>query len=140
MSAPTPAGRWAYSGPHASRSYPWPQCRFCGRAQTHDCPPATCQLFGSVVCHGSGAECPVCHYGYLPGWSRSTDERVCGRKHCTAAAVAKAPRVRRVCADHARQTVLRLHGGRRLTLAEYVAQRLAHRDSGKGWKHWRWMT
>jgi hypothetical protein len=24
-----------------------------------------------------------------------------------------------------------------LTLAEYVTKQLAHRDSGKGWQHWR---
>nr|WP_193599463.1 hypothetical protein [Micromonospora purpureochromogenes] len=54
--------------------------------------------------------------------------------------MAKAPRVRRVCAEHAKVTTLRLVGGRRLTLAEYVAERVAHRDSGEGWECWRWMT
>ncbi|HZN77940.1 MAG TPA: hypothetical protein VFC00_40535 [Micromonosporaceae bacterium] len=140
MSAPSSLGRWVYGGAHATRDYPWPHCRFCGRAQDHDCPPASCQLCGSVVCRDDDADCRICHYGYIPGWWRPDPARVCSRTNCTAAAVAKAPRVRQVCADHARLTVLWLHGGRRLTLTEYVAERLAHRDSGRGWEHWRWMT
>lgn len=128
-------GRWVYGGHRAAGNRTWAHCRFCGRAQNHDCPPATCRLCGSVVCHGAGPDCPVCHYGFIPGWSRQPSERECGRKHCTAEAVAKAPRVRRVCTEHAKVTPLRLYGGRTLTLAEYVAQRITHRDSGKGWEH-----
>jgi hypothetical protein len=131
-------GRWVYGGQHAPGNYPWAQCRFCGRAQDGDCPPATCQLCGSVLCHGAGADCRVCHYGFIPGWSRGCAQRVCGRKHCAAEAVAKAPRVGRVCAEHAKLTKLRLVGGRTLTITEYVAERIAHRDAGKGWECWRW--
>lgn len=131
-------GRWVYGGQHAPRDYPWPHCRFCGRAQNHDCPPATCALCGSVVCHGAGAQCRVCHYGFIPGWSLPSARRQCGRRRCTGEAVATAPRVGQVCTEHAKLTRLRLHGGRTLTLTEYVAQRIAHRDAGKGWECFRW--
>src|SRR5262249_1985832 len=125
------AGRSVCGGQHSPRNYPWPQCRFCGRAQNNDCPLATCQLCGSVVCHGAGADCRVCHYGFIPGWSRGSALRECGRKHCTNEAVAEALRVGQVCAEHATVTKLRLAGGQTLTLTEYVAERIAHSDCGK---------
>jgi hypothetical protein len=52
--------------------------------------------------------------------------------------VAKAPRVGQVCAEHAKVTTLRLVGGRALTITDYVAERIAHRDSGNGWESFRW--
>jgi hypothetical protein len=52
--------------------------------------------------------------------------------------VAKAPRIRRVGAEHAKVTKLRLTGGRTVTLTQYVAERIAHRDSDKGWECFRW--
>lgn len=130
--------RWVYGGRYATRSYPWPQCRYCGRAQNHDCKIATCDLCGSPQCFGNGSgdgTCNVCFYGYLPGWS-GYSSRTCGYKGCNKHAIAKAPRVKDVCKDHAPRVKIRL-SGRSVTLPEYVAEQIAHRDSGKGWQSWR---
>ncbi len=59
-------------------------------------------------------------------------------QHCTGEAVAKAPRIGQVCAEHAKVTKLRLAGGRTLTITDYVTERITHRDSGKGWECWQW--
>lgn len=130
-----PSGRWVLG---EVRRYAWAQCRFCGRAQDHDCPAATCLLCGSTQCYGNGPDCRVCYHGFLPGWSRPTGCQ-CGHRGCATAAVARAPRVHRVCLAHARTTKLRI-GGRTVTIAERAAELVAHRDSGDGWEHWRWTT
>ena len=41
-------------GWEAPRTYPWPQCRFCGMASGRDCPGAVCLACGSRTCHGYG--------------------------------------------------------------------------------------
>jgi len=128
-------GRWIL-GSGIPATYAWAQCSYCGRAQSHDCTPVACLLCGTVQCFGNGSKCSVCHYGRIPGWSCSSDERFCGRKGCGAPAVSSAPRVRQVCAEHAKTTKLRL-GQRSVTIADYAIERVAHRDSGKGWEHWR---
>jgi hypothetical protein len=129
-------GRWVRGGYYGGRRYNWPQCTYCGRAGT-DCPAVECLLCGSRQCHGNGSGdgcCAVCYYGYLPGWSRSSEPKDCGYKSCDKDAIAKAPRVKRVCADHAdRVKVLKM------TLTEYVAEQVAVRDSGKGWQRWRFV-
>lgn len=124
--------RWMMSGPHGARSYAWAQCRYCGRAQSHDCAVVECLLCGSPQCFGNGAGnglCAICHCGYLPGWSR-IGRTVCGYAKCEAPAVA-VNRKRPVCLTHAST------GKTGTALAEYVASRVAHRDSGKGWEHWK---
>jgi hypothetical protein len=121
------------------QQYPWKQCGYCGRAQTHDCPPATCLLCGTVLCFSRGSKCSVCHYGRIPGWSWLDADR-CGRKGCDEPAVSKAPRVRQVCTEHAKTTKLRMMG-RTVTLTDYVTARIALRDAGTlsvGYDRWRW--
>lgn len=139
MSASTLTARWSLGG--YARQYPWPQCLYCGRAQSHDCQVATCLLCGTALCFGRGHDCSVCHYGFIPGWSRSSYERECGRKGCDRLAVAKAPRVKQVCVEHAKTTKLRLVG-RTIVLSDYVAERLALRDAGKlavGYTRWQYV-
>ena len=133
----TAPSRWVRAGDlESARRYSWATCRFCGRAQAQDCPVAVCMLCATAQCHGHGGGsgcCAVCHHGYLPGWSRGhiRNARVCGYAGCENDAVAIA-RKRPVCIAHAQR--VKVTGG--LTLAEYVAVRLAHRDSGAGWERW----
>jgi hypothetical protein len=127
--------RWSLGG--FADQYSWPQCRYCGRAQSHDCPRVECTLCGSPQCFGNGSgngHCAVCHHGLLPGWSGVSRimREGCAYKGCDHGAIATA-RKRAVCVDHAQR--IKVSGG--LTLAEYVERQLAHRDSGKGWQHWR---
>jgi hypothetical protein len=133
MSALLEAPRWARSWvtPEAGR------CRFCGRIDG-TCPPATCMLCGSVQCFYNGFGdgcCSICYVGYLPGWSRNNEQSVCGRARCEAQAVSKAPRVKQVCAEHAKVTQYR----RGITLVEHVAERIKDRDAGTGHGAVRWL-
>lgn len=116
--------------------YSWPQCRYCGRAQNHDCPVAVCLLCGSPQCFGNGGgsgRCSVCLNGLLPGWSGVSEivHNGCGYARCDLPAVAVA-RKKPVCIDHANQIKVG-----KVTLAEHVRESIAHRDSGKGWQEWR---
>ena len=122
--------RWSRGG--YAKPYPWPQCRYCGRAQSHDCKPVECLACGSRQCHGNGSRdgtCAVCYFGYLPGWGRSLSGGVCGYKTCPRVAVARAPRVGQACSEHIKGK-----------LAAEIATSIAHRDSGKGWQAWRWVA
>lgn len=132
MLTTTTLGRWTYGD--VRTYYPWAQCRYCGRAQKRDCAPVDCPACGSRQCHGNGVTCQVCLYGWLPGWSRIGQETTCGYRGCDAPAVANAPRVQRVCAAHLGRP--KVNG---VTLAAYIAGRVAHRDSGKGWERFRWV-
>lgn len=123
-------GRWRYGS--ARTGYAWSQCSFCGRAQDRDCEPVDCMACGSRQCFGNGSGngcCKVCVSGYLPGWSREGDARVCGYKGCDGDAVSKAPRVGQVCGDHLARAKLDVK----------IAQALAVRDAGTGWQRWRWV-
>jgi hypothetical protein len=117
--------RWSLGG--YARQYPWPQCRYCGRAQDHDCPRVKCLLCGAAQCFGNGSGnglCAICHHGYLPGWSR-IGRTVCARSGCEAPAVAIA-RKRPLCAAHA--ATVKVNGK---PLAEYVRERLELLESGR---------
>lgn len=110
-------------------------CRYCGTAQRRDCQIVTCMLCGTPQCHANGLGngcCKVCSYGYLPGWGRSAVLETCGYAKCDNTAVAQA-RNRPVCTGHTQ----RIKPDGKQTLAEWVAEQLAHRDAGKGWEHWR---
>jgi hypothetical protein len=124
--------RWAYGD---RRAYPWSQCRFCGRAADRNCEPVACMLCGTVQCK-SRTECLICLYGWLPGWYRggTSEAKQCGYSGCTDEAVTKAPRVKRACAGHVGR--VKVNG---TSLVDYVAERLKHRDSGKGWEHFRFV-
>ena len=106
-------------------------CRYClnsGQGDV-DCKPATCQACGSVQClhAGSGGRCGVCLVGIVEGWSGWN--RPCGYRGCSERAVAEAPRVRNVCAEHALKA--RTTFGAKVTLAEYIRVRLEER--AKNW-------
>ena len=139
----TDTRRWTLGG--YARQYSWAQCRYCGRAQNHDCQRVECLLCGTAQCHGNGSGngcCAVCHHGWLPGWSRMhlprhyTDDgrtiMACGYAGCEGEAIATA-RKRSVCRTHAAR--VKVHKG--LTLLEYVAEQIAARDAGQGWQKWR---
>lgn len=132
MPTATALARWTFGD--VNTHYAWAQCRYCGRAQERDCAAADCAACGYRQCHGNGPTCKVCHYGWLPGWSRIAQDTTCGYRGCSAPAVANAPRVQRVCADH-----LSRAKGNGVTLAAYLAGRVAHRDSGQGWERFRWV-
>ena len=118
--------------------YDWPQCRFCGRAQIRDCRPVACLLCGSVQCHGNGSgngRCKVCYFGRLPGWSGNHGECDRASWHGTAVGVARKCRLCRAHIEAVKYGDRAVNGYSR-TVAEFVAERLAHRDSGKGREHW----
>ena len=75
-------------------------CLNCGQGDV-DCQLATCKACGTVQClhAGCGGRCGVCLVGIVEGWSGA--DRPCGYKGCPNRAVAEAPRVRNVCAEHA---------------------------------------
>lgn len=113
------APRWSLGG--YARVYSWPQCRYCGCAQGHDCPRVQCLLCGTAQCFGNGSgngQCSICHHGYLPGWSRSVYVKQCGYAGCESEAVAIARR-KPVCLAHAGR--IKVHKG--MTLSEYVSER-----------------
>jgi hypothetical protein len=120
------AERWSRGG--YARTYSWAQCRYCGRAQNHDCARVECLLCGSPQCFGNGSgngHCAICHVGYLPGWSR-IGRAHCSRRGCESPAVAVV-RKRTLCLAHA--TTAKITPGQ--TVAEYVTDKLALRDAGK---------
>ncbi len=126
--------RWSRRG--YARQYDWAQCRYCGRAQAHDCPRVECRLCGSAQCFGNGSSnghCSVCHHGLLTGWGG--ESKYCDYKGCDGQSVATARKLA-VCIAHAQ----RVKVTKNQTLAEYVASRIAHRDSGKGWQYWQLVT
>lgn len=131
ITQPAPeTARWSLEG--YARKYPWPQCKYCGRAQDHDCAAVECLLCGTVQCHGSRPACTVCLVGWKPGWSRTYNGgSKCGYAGCDADAVATI-RKKRACATHAAKA--KVNG---MPMTDYLAERIAHRDSGKGWEHWR---
>ena len=125
------AARWSRGG--YAKPYPWAQCRYCGRAQSYDCKPVECPACNSRVCHGGGSECRVCLVGMLPGWGfgydrQYKDMRKCGYARCEGEAIARVPRVGRACSGHLSESI-----------RAKIAERVAHRDSGKGWELWRWV-
>jgi hypothetical protein len=138
--SPSPLARWAMRR-ETSVSTVLGTCRFCGRVQSHDCRPAACAVCGSRQCEG-GDTCRVCYYGFMPAW-RPGARAICGYKGCGKPAVAKVPRVHRACLDCCVARVkITVHAeqNRRVPLTQYVEDRLVHRDSGKGWEHWRWVA
>lgn len=76
-------------------------CRYCGKGGPDgDHRPTTCRACGMRVCVRP-SECPVCFVGLLDGVAYVLGSGpVCGYAKCGKPAVAKAPRVRFVCADH----------------------------------------
>lgn len=121
------------TGPHTRwgvrfTPYPWTQCRFCGcatEARQPDCRPDVCRACGTRQCNSRQGRCVVCLVGIMPDWSGWRCE--CGYAGCHEQAVARAPRVGRVCAQHLGRPC-QLVGGRKTTTAQYIARRMAVRD------------
>lgn len=112
-------------------------CQYCGQLTGRaglDHAPALCGLCGTVQCQ-RGSTCQVCYSGFMPGY-RPGQEAVCGYAGCERTAVAKAPRIRRVCKGCVPR-VTTLVAGRRILLAQYVTETIAVRDSGKAPLKWR---
>lgn len=71
-------------------------------------------------------QCSVCYVGLL---SERFSNRKCGYKGCGQDAIAAAPRVKYVCADHARTAKTNNRVVKNQTIAEYVqAQMVDNRD------------
>jgi hypothetical protein len=120
----TEPGRWGIQ----HTRYAWPQCRFCGRAtdtQEPNCRPGVCLACGSRQCNSRQGRCIVCLVGIMPDWSGW--RRECGYTGCQAQAVARAPRVGVVCAEHLSRPTRRW-AGTTISLAEDIARRVAERD------------
>lgn len=129
-------GRWVKAGPILTGRG---RCVFCGAANKGSaCPERTCRLCGTVQCASITGECRVCRHGYLAADPATVEDRLCGRKQCKAGAVARAPRVRRVCATHAAVTSIQVGRNTSMTLTTYAATRIVIRDAGAGPEHWRY--
>ncbi len=118
-------------------------CRWCGWAggvslagQAHQA--VACLACDTVQCNVKET-CAACLVGWLPGWSRGLDPaaRRCGYRRCGNDAVAKAPRVRRVCKDHLGRVK-----SRGTTLDRRIEQTKATSlEHGGGFVHqWQWMV
>lgn len=117
--------RWSIGG--YARQYSWPQCRYCGRAQSHDCQRVECMLCGTAQCFGNGSgngSCAICHHGYLPGWSR-IGRTTCGYAGCDHEAIANA-RKRPVCIAHAER--VKVQG---VALLKYATDRVERLHAGE---------
>lgn len=114
-------------------------CPHCGRWSKggKPCPVVTCLACGSPQCHGNGTArgtCAVCHIGLLPGWAGNG--HVCGYKRCERRGIALAPRMGRVCTEHALRALhgskLQILNGRAVrvptTVAQFVYQRTEARE------------
>ncbi len=119
-------------------------CLWCGRAggintdgqSMHE--RAECLACGTPQCNSS-PRCAACLIGWMPNWSRGlNNDRTCGYAKCEQPAVAEAPRVRRVCAEHL--TRAKSSDGR--TLAQYITDHVAVavEHTGGYSLRWRWLT
>ncbi len=137
-------GRW---GVQARRyEYMNAQCRYCG----YGCPGpehgvtahprAQCLACGTPQCDTTGS-CLVCMAGYVarPPFSVRAEGGTCGYAKCDGPAVAKAPRVGRVClADLGKPAVIR-GGNGRITLADSIGASLLQRElGGLDWQQLAW--
>lgn len=116
-------GRWGKK-PHYSRPG---VCRFCGcGGPDGDHARTRCRACDMPQCLYPHGGCPLCYVGYLDGVSYGSyidGSKLCGYR-CTGEAVAKAPRVQRVCKDHLGRPTS-LVGGRKVTVAEQITERVA---------------
>ncbi|WP_200931295.1 hypothetical protein [Frankia sp. R43] len=102
-------------------------CRYCGKGGPDgDHLPTACRACGMRICRYPG-ECPICFVGLLDGVAYTLGSGpVCGYARCGKPPVAKAPRVRYVCADHLDRPTQLLVGRytrQRVTLGELVRGR-----------------
>jgi hypothetical protein len=127
-------GRWGKK-PHYSDPK---QCRYCGAGgPDSDHRRTVCRACDMPQCLYPHGACPLCYVGYLDGVSYGSyldGSKRCGYK-CTGEAVAKAPRVRRVCKDHLGRPTS-LIGGRKVTVAEQITSRVAMLGQTSGVPDW----
>lgn len=139
---PTDAPRWVRKDRRVRHEVN--NCWWCGWFAGHIVanahPVVACLACGTEQCSGSSGKCAACFIGWLPGWSRGhvyEDGRnvatECGYKGCTTSAVADAPRVQRVCAEH-----LRKAKDRGVTLAERIDGNVAVATGDAGTYNDRW--
>jgi hypothetical protein len=131
-------GRW---GVQARRyEYMNAQCRYCGSGCTGPAngvaahPRAECLACGTPQC--DQGSCIVCMAGYVgrPPYSVRADGGTCGYARCDGQAVAKAPRVGRVCLGHLTQAK-----SRGQTLADDIASYVRLRElGGLDWQKLAW--
>jgi hypothetical protein len=127
-------GRWGKK-PHYNSPG---QCRYCGiGGPDGDHARTLCRGCDMPQCLYPHGGCPLCYVGYLDGVSYGSyidGGQRCGYK-CTGEAVAKAPRVRRVCKEHLdRPTSLR--AGRKVTVADDITERVAMLGQTYGVPDW----
>jgi len=81
-------------------------CKRCGTAGgcgSEGCTEVTCLYCGTTQCSGNGlgnGQCKVCHYGFLPGWARSSGHVGCSYKGCKETPVGRFPHKGVCCARH----------------------------------------
>lgn len=132
-------GRW---GVQATRyTYMNAQCRYCGSGCSGPAggvaahPRAECLACGTPQCDTTGS-CLVCFAGYVarPPFSVRAEGGICGYARCDGQAVARAPRVGRVClADLAKAK------SRGTTLADDIANSVRLRElGGLDWQKLAW--
>ena len=122
------------------------QCRYCGSGCSGPAnsvvahPLALCLACGTPQCDKQ-RECLVCMAGFVgrPPYSVRAEGSSCGYAKCDGPAVAKAPRVGRVCLAHLSKPVIIRGGNGRITLADTIAAALLQRDrGGQGWQKIAW--
>lgn len=113
------------------RIYPDSHCLLCGdnygicQGEHRAHPPTECAACGTPQCWTNGmsrGQCGVCYIGLL---NKKFGSPKCGYKGCNKDAIAAAPMVKYVCADHARTAKSSM---KPLTVAEYVQRHLDTRD------------
>lgn len=115
------------------RIYDFSTCLLCGDAygickgehKAH--PPSLCAACGTPQCWTNGmsrGQCGICFIGLLDRFSGHK----CGYAKCGKDAIAAAPRVKYVCADHAKTAKSNNNIVKNQTIAEYIQAQLAERD------------
>lgn len=135
-------GRWVMRGPLGGQPRDCPQCRYCGRSQSADCPPVNCQLCFTTQClpdSGTG-RCAVCYHGYLTGRRGATERQGCSHEGCPGPAVAAVLRIAPVgaaCAFHASFHARVPYRGALITLLDRAKIAVSERDAGRPeWAGW----
>lgn len=90
--------------------------------------PETCEACGTPQCWTNGlahGTCSVCGIGFLGCFAGSNQK--CGYKGCQGKAIAEAPRIKRVCREHASRA---RSTAKNLTIAQYIDRRLSFSEPG----------
>ena len=113
-----------------SRIYPDSHCLFCGAncgiclGELRACRTTVCKACNSAQCMVNGlarGQCGICLIGFLPGWGGN--ERLCGYKGCSHAAIAHVKRNKYACYTHCLQAKIN-----KISAADYIARAIRERD------------